>query len=786
MFDLISKYQLDIMLALSAACFVFVLLLFFTRFLERRRRIILLLLEFTATLLISFDRMAYIYRGDVSSTGYVMVRLSNFMVFFLTSAIVFAFNLYVSDLLASDRGASYPQKRLVFAGVLSACGMILAVIAHFTGIYYYFDEMNVYHRGSGFLSSYIIPFLCPMVLFTVIIQYRKRFSRLIYTSLLLYLFVPLAAAVIQIFAYGLSLVNTATVLVCMSIYIFAYLDVNEAVMRAHRIELGQLQEANERMNILVDQMVSSVLASVEKRRPNYRDYAVKVADVAKRVASLAGKNESQCRQVYFAAMLHDVGLVAMPDDIAKKDGNYSKEEYEFIKQKPQISGEIMSYIKEFPDIEKGVRYSHERYDGSGYPEGLAGEDIPEIARIIAVSDVYANMTSKKSYRDPLPYQKIREEFISKSGTSFDPKLVRIMVDIVDKDFEGKEVGEAKLEEKLVCGEYRNTVSLGIPIEKEVIKISFICLPQNTDKDVFWAPSIILFDAYDRRVHDNDKAIEAYRYLEYGEAWFDGHYVQTSARRMVSNVEKRVNCTDNGLYEMTVKRYEDHVSITMESSETHVETILVLPELYRKAYIGLTGENCIIKDISVQPTGEITSEVDIPKIADAISYIDRMESDLPNVQINSPLSAATEGITVKDGLLMEFHTMSISSINLVWNCPYIVLFHSDDKRVNGKGYREYALIKLNGEVSGDKDYAENDFSMKKTEDFAGWDDWKEKNKAGLECKVLFRRKGNRITLKTENLGISIENITTIHDGNEDVYMAITGDQIAITDIRIKGR
>ena len=133
MFDLIRTYQLDIMLVLSAACISFTILLFFTQYLEKRRKIILIVMELVATFLLFSDRLAYIYARDISSTGYVMVRLSNFLVFFLTSAIVFSFNLYVMDLIAEVESNSPIPARLIFVSIGSFLGMVMAVIAHFTG-----------------------------------------------------------------------------------------------------------------------------------------------------------------------------------------------------------------------------------------------------------------------------------------------------------------------------------------------------------------------------------------------------------------------------------------------------------------------------------------------------------------------------------------------------------------------------------------------------------------------------------------------------------------------------
>ncbi|MBO4678952.1 MAG: diguanylate cyclase, partial [Lachnospiraceae bacterium] len=205
MFDFIRTHQMDIMLALSAACITFALLLFVTKFLDKKRKAILIAMEFVATFLLYFDRMAYIYAGDVSKKGYILVRVSNFMVFFLTAAVVFVFDQYLIDLiLRTVHTAESVPTRLKVVGISSLAEMVLVIMSQFTGLYYYFDENNVYHRGPGFLLCYFIPVVCPLIQYTAIRKYLRGIGKYIYTSLVLYIFVPIVMGIIQIFAYGIS------------------------------------------------------------------------------------------------------------------------------------------------------------------------------------------------------------------------------------------------------------------------------------------------------------------------------------------------------------------------------------------------------------------------------------------------------------------------------------------------------------------------------------------------------------------------------------------------------
>ena len=784
MFEWILKHQMDIMLALCAVCAMMAVMLVLTRFLPKRRKQILLLMELVAMFLLAFDRASYVYRGDVSRLGYVMVRLSNFMVFFLTPAVVMGFNLYLTDLILEDGKTEKVPKRLVVSQIAAMLGMVLAVIAHFSGLYYYFDEQNCYHRGPGFLISYIIPVLVPLIQFTVIQDYRQRFSRLIYISLVLYVFVPITAGIIQIFAYGISIVNMAMVLVSISLFIFAYLDINNEVLRAHELEVTNLENEQRSMRRLFDQTATAFVTAVEKRDRYSQGHSARAADYARRIAAAAGKSEEECDKIYYATLLHDVGMIGIPDSVLEKAGDLNAEEYECVKQKPVLSAEILSSITEYPYLRRGVQYACEKYDGSGYPDGLKGEEIPEVSRIIAVADAYDTMTSKKRFRDPLSYQVVREEFVKQSGIQFDPEFSEIIVKIMDEEFEKEAAGtDIQTETELICKKYRETVSRGIEIGREVVRIRFDCEDIRTRDGDFSAPSLILFDSYDRAVHSDAKTIKAYQYLEYGEIWFSGHYVSTAARNIAARREEAGAEAGTGRYEIRAGRFEDHLSIRMLSPSETADIVVALPDNTKAAYIGLTGENCHIRNIEVTKTEKELASGDIEKIADAVSYINRLESDIPNVQIDYPRAAHTEGIEIGDRRRIDFHTMSLPTANLVWHCPYIVLFCSEDRRVGGEGYREYALIQINGEATGDNDYAENRFFMKKKDAFPGWEEWKRINREGMECSVTITRRDNKILLRTENLGIAIENTCVIHDGGA-VYAALTGDQVALTDIRVR--
>ena len=150
MWDFLREYQLDIMLVLIGVCGITAFFVLITGTLSKPRKRALLFVEVYSTVLLIFDRFAYIYRGDVSRTGYWMVRISNFLVFFMTLAIVHGINLYIYDLMMNEGMLTKTPLRSRISEILIVIAEILLIISQFTGFYYSFDESNHYVRSSFF------------------------------------------------------------------------------------------------------------------------------------------------------------------------------------------------------------------------------------------------------------------------------------------------------------------------------------------------------------------------------------------------------------------------------------------------------------------------------------------------------------------------------------------------------------------------------------------------------------------------------------------------------------
>ena len=134
-----------------------------------------------------------------------------------------------------------------------------------------------------------------------------------------------------------------------------------------------------------------------------------------------------------AGLLHDIGKIGIPESILKKAGELTNEEYEIMKSHVQKSIEMIHYLPNMNYVIPAVVSHHERYDGSGYPDGIRGKDIPEEARIIGICDAYDAMTSKRTYTTIRPQAEVRAEIVRGIGTQFDPDLALIMLQMIDED-----------------------------------------------------------------------------------------------------------------------------------------------------------------------------------------------------------------------------------------------------------------------------------------------------------------------------------------------------------------
>lgn len=197
-------------------------------------------------------------------------------------------------------------------------------------------------------------------------------------------------------------------------------------------EVAKKTEENRKLFIHV---VHSLADSIDEKDTYTNGHSGRVAKYSREIAGRYGYSEEEQDNIYMIGLLHDVGKIGVPDAVINKPAKLTDEEFEMVKTHPEKGARILQNIKEMPALAIGARWHHERYGGGGYPDGLAGDEIPEQARIIAVADAYDAMSSRRSYRDILPQEVVRREIEKGKGTQFDPKFADIMLAMIDEDAE---------------------------------------------------------------------------------------------------------------------------------------------------------------------------------------------------------------------------------------------------------------------------------------------------------------------------------------------------------------
>lgn len=170
--------------------------------------------------------------------------------------------------------------------------------------------------------------------------------------------------------------------------------------------------------------VTALMEVTEKKDRTTSGHSKRVAHLSQKIALQMDLDPVQVDQIKLAALLHDIGKIGVDDRILKKAAPLDHEEWPLMKSHPELGFEIMKRVRGLRDVIAGMRFHHERWDGQGYPMRLRGDQIPLVARIIAVADAYDAIVSRRPYQEGKSHQFAMEEIISHSGSQFCPEVVR--------------------------------------------------------------------------------------------------------------------------------------------------------------------------------------------------------------------------------------------------------------------------------------------------------------------------------------------------------------------------
>ncbi len=203
------------------------------------------------------------------------------------------------------------------------------------------------------------------------------------------------------------------------------------IQRTINVQKRELQLARDHAE-MGNETVLTIARTVDAKDENTSQHSYRVSEYSVLIARKLGFTEEECENLRKAALLHDIGKIGIPDSVLNKPGKLTEEEYDMMKSHVVKGGEILSKFKMIDHVAEGALYHHERYDGTGYVHGLKGEEIPLYARIIGIADAFDAMTANRVYRKRLDIDYVLRELKRCSGTQFDPKLVTIMLDLIER------------------------------------------------------------------------------------------------------------------------------------------------------------------------------------------------------------------------------------------------------------------------------------------------------------------------------------------------------------------
>ena len=207
-------------------------------------------------------------------------------------------------------------------------------------------------------------------------------------------------------------------------------------------QMNEIKQINEELKSTYEKLETSYLESIETLRYTVeakdtytKGHSDRVSEIAVLIGNKVGLPDEDLKTLKIGGLFHDIGKIGVPDTILQKDSKLTDDEYSEIKNHPSIGAHILSTATIFNDIIPIVKHHHEKYDGTGYPGKLKGTDIPYLARITTIADSFDAMSSRRTYREALPLDKIISEFEKWKGIQFDPELTDIFIDILKNHFE---------------------------------------------------------------------------------------------------------------------------------------------------------------------------------------------------------------------------------------------------------------------------------------------------------------------------------------------------------------
>ncbi|MCQ2506942.1 MAG: HD domain-containing protein [Lachnospiraceae bacterium] len=431
--------QLNVVM--SAMCIIMCVILFTQQMIQKEHRKknkwFILLIVFN-TLMLMGDFTQWYFGGRPGKAIHIILDIFTvYIYYFAGGAMMYSAFRWALSLI---KGEVKIDKKWFLAGntLLLLNTIVVATMSLHKGAFITND--NYYSRNDNFLIfliSLLFGNLLTLLTVAVLIRFRKNIVRGNRLTMYVFLSTPAVAMIFQISFPNWCIQNVIISFVLIFAFSFSQaqreIEHQKEIRNATQKENVKLIQLQRYQKSFSDQLINVLTGAIEAKDKYTQGHSGRVARYSREIVRRWGGDEKLQEEIYFIGILHDIGKISIPDEVINKRGKLTDEEYAQIKLHTTAGYQILRLADVIPDLATGARWHHERFDGKGYPNGLKGEEIPLIARIISVADAYDAMTSSRSYRDVLDQKFVRNEIEKGMGTQFDPEFAQIMLDMIDED-----------------------------------------------------------------------------------------------------------------------------------------------------------------------------------------------------------------------------------------------------------------------------------------------------------------------------------------------------------------
>ena len=198
------------------------------------------------------------------------------------------------------------------------------------------------------------------------------------------------------------------------------------------ISVHYLNKKSRQNALIIEEAISAFMGFIDAKDTTTNGHSKRVAKYTRLLARKMDFSEDEAQRMYYIGLMHDCGKIGIPDAILNKPAKLTDEEYEIIKTHTCVGEKILKDFHSIDGIRDGAIFHHEKYDGSGYPQGLKGKDIPLIGRMLCIIDSFDVMNSERCYSHKMTKEDILEQLRSNSGIQFDPDIVKIFMELLEK------------------------------------------------------------------------------------------------------------------------------------------------------------------------------------------------------------------------------------------------------------------------------------------------------------------------------------------------------------------